>query len=176
MYHKAHFLVLCDISYLLNDLLEKPICKANHFAHDVIQLRTTIQLYGKQKQIDDCSVRWKMVFNPDIKTSPQDIILTNRNFIFYNTVTFSRVGVKSVDSHKNFHKHYTKLIFNKHHDGRITKRNVGMGIITYLHNYLVRKRIYKWFIRSRCDYNDIMHHKSLMSFQRVLFRERLIQR
>ena len=114
------------------------------------------------KLIHDWSVRWKMVFNPDITDiHPQ---------------TFSDgIQIKSVNEHKHLGLVLDrKLSFTI--DEKISIANREIGSIRKSYHYLPRKaliKIYKSFIRPHFDYCDIIYHKPIFDvFSNVYYTNR----
>ena len=125
--------------------------------------QATEHLNSDLELIQERSLKWKMIFNPDVNKPAEEIIFTNRNVSSYDTITFGNAGIKRVDSHKYLGLILdSKLTFNKHLDDKIAKANKGIGIIHRLYCYLPRNalmQIYKSFIRPNLDYCDIIYHK-----------------
>ena len=84
-------------------------------------LRDDLRLY-------ECSIKWKMLFNPERTKPAEKAIFTNRISTSYETMVYSGVDVILVDYHK-----YLGFMFDrsmnsiKHIDGKIAKANQGMS-------------------------------------------------
>jgi hypothetical protein len=168
----------------INDLPENIVCQPKLFADDVSlnavmfdHDEATGNLNADLKLIYEWSIKWKMVFNPDVNKPAEEIVFTNRSLIPYDNIVFNNANVKAVDSHKHLGLILdTKLNFNKHIDEKISKANKGIGIIRRLYPYLPRKsliQIYKSYIRPHLDYCDIIYHKPIHDeFTREYFSER----
>ena len=140
------------------DLPDNLNCNPKLFADDVslnavMHNNDTCIEYLKNSlnRLHEWSIKWKMIFNPDLSKLVEEVIFTNRNSISYPTISYSDVDVLPVD----YHKHLgfvldSKMNYIKHIEGRIDKANLGIGVIKRLYNYLPRKaliQIYKSFIR-----------------------------
>ena len=103
------------------------------------------------KLIDEWSLKWKMIFNPDVNKPAEEYIFTNGNVTPYATSTFGNAGVTRVDLRKHLGLILdSKLTFNIHLDEKIAKANKGIGIIRRLYCYLPRSvlmQIHKSYIR-----------------------------
>ena len=154
----------------INDLPENIVCNPKLFADDVSlnavmsdNTNSNENIENDLKLIHDWSVKWKMVFNPDITKPAEEVLFTNRTSSIYSPISFDGIAIKSVDDHKHLGLVLdSKLTFNKHIDEKISIANRGIGIIRRLYHYLPRKsliQIYKSFIRPHLDYCDIIYHK-----------------
>ena len=117
------------------------------------------------KLIPDWSVKWKMLFNPDIIKPAEEVLFTNRITSTYCHIAFDGIAIEPVSDHKYLGLILgSKLTFNKLIDEKISIANRGVGVIRRLYHYLPRKsmiQIYKYFIRTHLDYCDIIYHKPL---------------
>ena len=99
------------------------------------------------KLIHDWSVKWKMLFNPDITKPAEKVLFTNRSTSTYCPIAFDGITIKPVSDHKHLGLILDcKLTFNKHIDETISIANRGVGVIRRLYHYLPRKsmiQIYK---------------------------------
>ena len=140
----------------INDLPDNLICNPKLFADDVSlnavmshYTNSTENIENDLKLIHDWSVKWKMVFNPDITKPAEEVLFTNRISTIYSPISSDDIAIKYVDDHKHLGLVLdSKLIFNKHIDEKISIANRGIGIIRRLYHYLPRKtpiQIYKSF-------------------------------
>ena len=90
----------------INDLPENIVCQPKLFADDVSlnavmfdHDEATGNLNADLKLIYEWSIKWKMVFNPDVNKPAEEIVFTNRSFIPYDNIVFNNANVKAVDSH-----------------------------------------------------------------------------
>ena len=154
----------------INDLPENLICNPKLFADDVSlnaimydDKHSTENIEHDLKLIYDWSVKWKMLFNPDITKPAEEVLFTNRTTSIYSPIAFDDIAIKPVNDHKHLGLTLdSKLTFNKHIDEKISIANRGIGVIRRLYHYLPRKsmiQIYKSFIRPHLDYCDIIYHK-----------------
>ena len=166
--------ILGPILFLIfiNDLPDDIICNPKLFADDVSlnavmneKNTSTNNIKVDLKALHAWSVKWKMVFNPDVKKPAEQVIFSNRNSTSYDTLSYSGIDLKPVASHKHLGFILdSKLDYTEHIDAKIAKANQGIGIIRRLFHYLPRKallQIYNSHIRSHLDYCDILYHKPM---------------
>ncbi len=105
-----------------------------------------------------------MCFNPDPNKQAAEVIFSHKiNQQFHPPIYFNNSPVAS----QPFTKHLgmvldSKLNFNEHLNGKISKANRGIGLIKLLRYKLSRKHlitIYKSHIRPHLDYGDIIYDK-----------------
>ena len=91
--------------------------------------------------INDRSVQWKMVFNPDPTKPAEEVIFTNRPNITYPS-TLAFIPIKRVNEHKHLGLTLdSKLSFISHVDEKIAKANRGIGFLRKARDYLPRKAL-----------------------------------
>ena len=74
------------------------------------------------KLIHDWSVKWKMLFNPDITKPAEKVLFTNRST--YCLIAFDGIAIEPVSDHKHLGLILdSKLTFNKHIDEKISIAN-----------------------------------------------------
>ena len=149
----------------INDLPEHLICNPKLFADNVSlnaimydEKYSTENIEHYLKLIHDLSVKWKMLFNPDITKPAEEVLFTNRNTSTSCPIAFDGIAIEPVSDHKYLGLILdSKLTFNKHIDEKIYIANRGVGVIRRLYHYLPRKsmiQIYKSFIRPHLDYSE----------------------
>ena len=110
------------------------------------------------KLIHDSSVKWKMLFNPDITKPAEEVLFSNRSTSTYCPIAFDGIATEPVNDHKHLGLILDNtLTFNKHIDEKISIANREIGVIRRLYHYLPRKsiiQIYKSVIRLHLDYCD----------------------
>ena len=102
-----------------------------------------------------------MSFNPGHKKQAQEVIFSRKKVEdCHLSVFFNDTIVESLTSQKHLGIHLDgKPNFNAHIKDKISKVNIGTGIIKKLQSKLPRNAlliIYKSFIRPHLDYGDIV--------------------
>ena len=92
----------------INDLPEHLICNPKLFANGV---SLNAIMYGEKysteniehdlKLMHDWSVKWKMLFNPDITKPAEEALFTNRSTSTYCSIAFDGIAIKPVSDHKH---------------------------------------------------------------------------
>ena len=112
------------------------------------------------KLIHGWSVKWKMLFHPDITKPVEEVLFTNRITSTYCPIAFDGIAIKPISDHKHLGLILdSKLTFNKH-----INEKISIGVIRRLYHDLPRKsmiQIYKSLIQPHLDYCDIIYHKPL---------------
>ena len=92
----------------INDLPEHLICNPKLFADDVSlnaimydEKYSTQNIEHDLKLIQDLSVKWKMLFNPDITKPAEEVLFTNRSTSTYCPVAFDGIAIEPVSDHKH---------------------------------------------------------------------------
>ena len=161
-------LFLIFINYLPDNL----VCNPKLFADDVSlnavmydNKTCTNNLRDDLNRLYEWTNKWKMTFNPDPTKPAEKVIFTNRKSTSYETVSYSGVDIKPVESHKHLGFILdSKMSYTGHIDSKIAKANQGIGIIKRLYKYLPRKslvQIYLSYIRPHLDYCDVIYHKPM---------------
>ena len=85
----------------INDLPDKLVCNPKLFTYDVSlnavrfdHEQATEHLNSDLKLTHEWSLKWKIVFNPDVNKPVEEIIFTNRNITPFDSITFGNAGVK----------------------------------------------------------------------------------
>ena len=115
-------------------------------------------------KINQWAHEWKMSFNPDASKQAVEVLFSRKLLAtFHPSITFNHSPVMLIPSHKHLGLILDeKLNFNNHLKEKISKANVGIGMIKRLSQTLPRKSllsIYKCFVRSYLDYCDIIYDK-----------------
>ena len=106
-----------------------------------------------------------MKFNPDPNKQAREVHFSN-GIIKDNSllVKFNMNKVETIQLQKHLGLIFDeRLNFNKHLESKINRFFKIIGFSKRLYNKLPRHailRIYKFFLRSRLDYGDILHDKS----------------
>ena len=95
---------------------------------------------------------WKMLFNPDPSTPPQEVLLSwKKKTQIHPTISFNNIQVERASHHKHLGILLDeKLNFKQHIDTTILKINKGISAIKKRRHSLPRKSlmaIYKAFLR-----------------------------
>ena len=103
-----------------------------------------------------------MIFNPDSSKKAQEVIFSRKvNNILHPPLTFNNVDVDQICSQKHLGWFLDfKLSFNEHLETVFAKVNRGIAILCKLQPVLPREALltnYKWFIRPRFDYGDVIY-------------------
>ena len=118
------------------------------------------------KKVNDWAFQWTMFFNPDPSKQAQEVIFSHKSKrsthpspVFNNNYVFQTFSQKQVGFRLDF-----KLTFEDH----LTSKALNSKfIIKDKTNYY----IYKAFIRSHLDYNDILYDPITISYNS--FKEKL---
>ena len=159
----------------INDLPDHLICNPKLFADDVSlnaimydEKYSTENIEHDLKLIQDWSVKWKMLFNPDITKPAEEVLFTNRNASTHFPIAFDGISIKPVSEYKHLGLILdSKLTFNKHIDEKYILRTGDWS-----HSMI---QIYKSFIRPHLDYCDIIiiNICIISSLQNIILNELL---
>ena len=155
----------------INDLPENLQSNPKLFADDTSIFSFVKNINESQNQMNDDLLKinnwasqWKMIFNPDLSKSANDVIFTRRlNKNNHPPLNFNQSHVTYQTSTKHLGMILdNKLDFNLHLDEKITKAYKGIGLIKKLQPIICRKallNIYKSIVRPHLDYGDIIYDK-----------------
>ncbi len=102
-------------------------------------------------------------FNPDpIKQAVELIFSTKYARIDHPPLVFNNIPVINVDQHKHLGIILdTKLSFSANIMATISKARKGIGMLSFLSNYLstnTLNNLYKLYVRPHLDYGDVIYH------------------
>ena len=153
----------------INDLSKNLSSTAKLFADDTsifsvvhdISL-SSLQLNDDLIKISNWTHQWKILFNPEVTKQAQEVIFSRKSQkVTHPTVYLNNSPVTWSSSQKHLGIHLDeKLNFIHHIKEKISKANIGIGVIKKLNNTLPRKTlltIYKSFVRPHLDYGDIIY-------------------
>ena len=153
----------------INDLSKNLSSTAKLFADDTsifsvvhdISL-SSLQLNDDLIKISNWTHQWKILFNPEVTKQVQEVIFSRKSQkVTHPTVYLNNSPVTWSSSQKHLGIHLDeKLNFIHHIKEKISKANIGIGVIKKLNNTLPRKTlltIYKSFVRPHLDYGDIIY-------------------
>ena len=66
-----------------------------------MKLFQTLILNDDLSKINDLTYRWKMSFNPDSTKPAHEVVFSRKRCINYPPITFNKLPVKRVQSHKH---------------------------------------------------------------------------
>ena len=120
------------------------------------------------KKINKWEFQWKMSFNPGPNKQAQEVIFSRKlNKPNHPSLNFNNAVVIQSTTHKNLGMILdTKLDFQEHLKGKLSKISRTIGLLIKLQKILTRPQlltIYKSFIRPRLDYGDIIYDKAYNS-------------
>ena len=153
----------------INDLSKNLSSTAKLFADDTsifsvvhdISL-SSLQLNDDLIKISNWTHQWKILFNPEVTKQVQEVIFSRKSQkVTHPTVYLNNSPVTWSSSQKHLGIHLDeKLNFIHHIKEKISKANIGIGVIKKLNNTLPRKTlltIYKSFVWPHLDYGDIIY-------------------
>ena len=155
---------------LINDLSDGLQCNPKLFADDTSLFATVHSINKATNDLNNdltkstkWAFQWKMSFNPDIYKQAQKVIFSHKRYLAsYPPLTFNNKPIAQTNSQKHFGMQLDKkLNFEEHLTKVESKVNKTIGI-RKLQNVLPRSAlftIYKSFIRSHLDYEDIIYDK-----------------
>ena len=155
----------------INDLTENLHSNPKLFADDTSLFSTVTDealsnshLNDDLSKINDWAYKWKKSFNPDSTKPAHEVVFSRKKRnIHYPPITFNKLLVKRVQSHKHLGLTLnSKLNFKEHISSILSKFNKLTAVIRKLQTVLPRHSlltICKAFIRPHLDYYDVIYGK-----------------
>ena len=116
------------------------------------------QLNSDLAKVSKWAFQWKMSFNPDPNKQAIEVCFSDkRDKGNYPPLHFNNTKVQVADNQEHLGLALgSKLNFNEHIEGKITKCNKMISLILSKKSLL---NIYKSFVRPNLDYADIIYEK-----------------